>query len=175
MSQTQTIRICILSSTSYGHVQAGYSNRVWAVPRTEVGGLRHRAEQLISGTPCLFYVSSKPIWGDGFFCGPAVILDQPSDAFAVQHSHLFPEGRDWCLGFSIQPLASGVSERMEAEAIRRLRAVADGRGNYSQDLHLAGRCVFLPCDLSIEDCETILASTGAIENALDVWRSATSS
>lgn len=169
MTQLQTIRVCILSSTNYGHVEAGYQSGAWAVPRSAVGGLRYRAEQLIRGTPCLFYVSSKAIWGDGFFCGPAIILEKPSDTFALEYAELFPEDRDWCLGFPIRRLAGGVAERMEAEAIRRLRTVAGG--NYSQKLHLAGRCVFLPCDLPVEDCAAILDCTGAFENALELWKS----
>ncbi len=166
-----TIRVCILSSTSYGHVETGYKSGAWAVPRKAVGGLRGRAERLIPGTPCLFYVSSKKsIWGEGFFCGPGVILEQPSDKFALEHSRLFPEGHDWCLGFPILQLAGGVTQTMKAEEIRRLKAV--GGRNISQVLHLAGRCVYLPCYLPVDDCATILASTGAVENTLDVWKSA---
>ncbi len=171
MSECGTIRVCILSSTSYGHVESGYQNGAWAVHRKDVGGVRRRAERLIGGTPCIFYVSKKPtIWGEGFFCGPGVILDKPCDDFANEHAALFPDGNDWCLGFPVEQLAPGVAERMEAEAIRKLRIVTDGRGNYSQDLHLAGRCVSLPCDIPIEDCRTILAATGAFEHALDVWK-----
>lgn len=173
MPPIKTIKVCILSSTSYGHVQSGYDNGKWAVHRRDVGGLPLRAERLTPGTPCLFYVSSNQIWGEGFFCGPGVILAEPSDAFALEYSHLFPEGHDWCLGFPICRLADGVKKRMDAEAIRRLRVVAGGRGNYSQDLHLAGRCVFLPCDFPIEDCAAILVATGAAENALEVWKRST--
>ncbi len=173
MSECETIRVCILSSTSYGHVENGYQNGAWAVHRKDVGGLRRRAERLFPGTPCIFYVSKKPtIWGEGFFCGPGVILDEPNDAFASEHADLFPYGHDWCLGFPIQPLAPGVSDRMDADAIRNLKILADGCGNYSQVLHLAGRCVFLPCELPVEDCRTILAATGAFEHALDVWKAA---
>jgi hypothetical protein len=167
VAKPETIKVCILSSTSYGHVEQGYMSGAWAVPRTTVGGLELRAERLVPGTPSLFYVSRSGVWGDGFFCGPGLITAQPSDAFAKQHSHLFPEGNDWCLGFPIRRLAAGVACRMSADQIRRLTSV--GGGNYSQTLHLAGRCVFLPCDLTLDDCRAILAATGAADDAIEVW------
>lgn len=174
MPGPDTIRVCILSSNRLAHVEQCYLDGIWAVPKTPVGGLSHRAEQLLPGTPCLFYVSAKPKGRDGFFCGPGVILEQPSDDFAAKHqaAERFPDGRDWCLGFPIEQLAPGVGEkhRMMAEDIRRLKYVRGG--NFSQELHLAGRCVFLPCDLPIEDCEAILSRIGAKPDALNRWRSA---
>lgn len=151
-------------------MESGYQAGVWAVPRSQVGGLEVRAQQL-AGMPCLFYVSSSQIWGDGFFCGPGVILSDPSDEFAKEHLDLFPEGRDWCQGFRLRPLSPDVAPEhtMKAEAIRKLSLV---RGNYSQDLHLAGRCVFLPCVFPLEDCRAILAATGANADAFEVWESA---
>ncbi len=170
MASTDTITVCILSSTRYGHVEAGYNSGVWAVPKTDIGGLHLRADRLTAGMPCLFYVSANRIWGDGFFCGPGLILKKPTDEFATEHSDLFSEERDWCLGFPIERLANSVSTRMEADAIRLLQVVRDGRGNYSQDLHLAGRSVFLPCIFPADDCRAILAATCAFPNALERWR-----
>ena len=168
MTNPESIQVCVLSSTSYGHVETGYSNGVWAVPRTTIGGLRHRADA-IRGMPCLFYVSALPVWGEGFFCGPGIVTDAPSDDFADLHAELFPEGGDWCLGFPFERLALGVKMRMNADSIRQLQVVAHGSGNYSQDLHLAGRCVFLPCHFPVEDCRRILTATGATVDALDKW------
>jgi len=85
MPGSETIPVCILSSNNYAHVEQRYLDGVWAVPKTLVGGLSHRAEQLIPGTRCLFYVSAKPKGRDGFFCGPEIITEQPSDAFAPRN------------------------------------------------------------------------------------------
>jgi hypothetical protein len=162
---TGKIRICIFSSTSPGFVATAYDERVWMVPATDVGGLRIRASRLRPRTPCIFYVSRAGN-GMGYFWGPGLTLDRPSDDIARQESRLFP-GRDWCLGFHFEPLALSLRHRMDAERIRSLAAV--GGGNYSQVLHLAGRCVFLPVELSVEDCRVILDSTGAKPGSLGLW------
>lgn len=171
MVNPAAMKVCVQSSTSYGHVETGYSHGVWAVPRRAVGGLRTRADA-IQGMPCLFYVSRIAAWSEGFFCGPGIVTSAPLDQCAKENSHLFPEGADWCLGFRFQRLAPGVGKRMDAETIRQLQVVSTGHGNYSQDLHLAGRCVFLPCIFPMMDCQRILDATGADANALDRWREA---
>jgi hypothetical protein len=169
MTHTSSVPVYIFSSTRYGHVVSGYSQGAWAVRRSRVGGVEHRADQA-AGQPCLFYVSKGASGRGGFLCGPGIIAAPPTDEFARSHADLF-SGGDWCLGFPIERLAPDLSRTMKEDAIRQLHVVKSGHGNFSQDLNLPGRLVFLPSFLSEDDCRAILAATGAFPNALERWKS----
>ncbi len=164
-----SVDVYVFPSTLHGHVLTGYQHGIWMVHRSGVGGAAHRAKQA-EGMPCLFYVSKGSKRSGGYFCGPGIIHGAPSDEFATQHAGLFGEA-DWCLGFPFEPLANDVSTIMKEDAIRQLQVVRDGRGNYSQDLNLTGRCIFLPSRITCDDARAILTATGAFSGAYERWMS----
>lgn len=149
-----TIPVRVFVSALPEHVDIALSQRVWATPINDVGGIGSRVSRVSIGDLGIFYVARKNGSG-GYLRGPFRFATVPLDEVAQENRHLWLDGR-YRFGFRFQPLGAGV-DRMGQMYLRTLRIVQDYRNQkLSHALNLVPRYAWIPVQFPLSDWDRII-------------------